>query len=477
MIDQHTDVVDIFRPSFLVDRASQRFIMPTLLHAFEWIFLALIAALPLMQLGMHIPTGTLTVADVLFVGVLLVGVIVIASGAMQLKASSLYIWILAYVAVAGVSAALGDSPSTSATRFPIEIYMVLLAIVSFNAITSAKALRRVLIAWMIGTAATVGAGLFAVALFYSRLRPSWRSGVLDGYGSLPPGNYPRVHGLFLNMNMCCDYLIVSFVLLLLCRKLGWIKVRAFAVLMIGICITAGFTVSPGLGGLLLAAGVWFWRQGNRQSAIRGASLAAGIIGAFAFFVVSTISPINSGGSAWRIPVVNRTLQPSSRVLCWGEAYKIWIAHPLLGRGTGLEVPCPPYRDASGETEHLLDAHNVYLNTLATKGALGLVGLLGIVASILWPLGHNVPANRDLLEICVALRIAVISAFLYGGLSGSFEHTRHLWVLVGLLAGSRRLADGEVCVIKDRKKPQYSNKKTKPLAASQHREIFDGRSLP
>jgi hypothetical protein len=321
MIDQHTDIVDIFRPSFLAGSASQRFIMLTLVHAFEWIFLALIAALPLMQLGMRIPTGTLTVADVLFVGVLLVGLTAIASGAMQLKASSLYIWILAYVAVAGVSAALGDSPSTSVTRFPIEIYMVLLTIVSFHAITSAKALRRVLIAWIIGTAATVGAGLFAVALFYSRLRPSWRSVVLDGYGSLPPGNYPRVHGLFLNMNMCCDYLIVSFVLLLLCRKLVWINVTAFVLLMIGICITAGLTVSPGLGGLLLAAGIWFWREGDRRAAIRRASLAAGIIGALAFFLATTISPINSGGPAWRIPVLNQNLEPSSRFLVGAKLTK------------------------------------------------------------------------------------------------------------------------------------------------------------
>jgi carbon starvation protein CstA len=37
-------------------------------------------------------------------------------------------------------------------------------------------------------------------------------------------------------------------------------------------------------------------------------------------------------------------------------------------------------------------------------------------------------------IHLALSCALIGAFLYQGLSGSFEDARHLWILFGLLVG-------------------------------------------
>lgn len=409
------------------------------LRLLEWLFLGFMVSVPLMQLGLDLPGGTATVADVLFIGVLLVGVVAIVARATRPRNDPVYVSLLGYFIVASTSTAFSDSPHRSGARLLIELYMVLLAVVSLNAVSSVQAFRRTAIAWMVGTAATTGAGLFGVALFYSGYRPSWQSVVCGGYGSLPPGTYPRVHGLFLNMNMCCDYLIISCVLLLMSRKLGWVRPPLFWLMMIGICITAAFTVSACIGGLLLAGGIWEWRQHARRSTVGRVSLAAGGIGALAFWLACFISPVNSAGKGWHPPLLNRTLQASSRLLCWGEAYKIWSNHPVIGRGTGLEVPCPAYRDASGETEHLLDAHNMYLNTLATKGVLGLVALLSIFIVALWPPRHmRISGEHEVLTIYNGLRIAVISAFLYAGLSGSFEHTRHLWVLVGLLAGARNL---------------------------------------
>jgi O-antigen ligase len=430
---------------------------PAILRVFEWLFFVFIAALPLMQLGLNLPSGTATIADLLFVAVLLVGVFAIAARATQLCTAPrhlLYLLLLGYIGLGLVSAAFGDWPLKSAARLLIEIYMVLLAVVSLNAVASVQTLRRIAIAWMIGTAATVVAALFGMVLFYSGFRAPWQSVVLGSYGSLPPGNYPRVHGLFLNMNMCCDYLIVSFVLLLLCRRLGWLGPATFWTLMVGIWITAAFTVSPCIGGMLLAAGIWLWQYRDRKPRIARASLLVGITGAFAFWLACTISPINSGSPAWRVPLLNRSLEPSSRLLCWGEGARIWLSHPLFGRGTGLEVPCPAYLDASGEIQHLLDAHNIYLNTLATRGLLGLLALIGIFGAVLWPVDQmDVLASREALEIYNALRVAVISAFLYTGLSGSFEHTRHLWVLLGLLAGARELAGRNTALMQDGQKPK------------------------
>jgi putative inorganic carbon (hco3(-)) transporter len=402
---------------------------------FDGLFVAFVVLLPLMQVRAQLAPGMLTVADAVFLCALLAGIVAVASGELKVISTPLNPWLFTYIAVAGLSVVWSDSPSRSAARLLIEMYLVLIAIVSSHAVSSISAVKRVVMAWLGGTAITVMAGVLGVILFYSRYKPLWRAVLIDSYGSLPPGDYPRVHGLFLNMNMCCDYLICSFVLLVMSRKMGWIKGVVFALFIVGICITAVFTVSPGLGGLLLAMGLWFWRE--RCGALGRMALLSGIVGASAFLAACVVPPIRSGSPEWRVPIINRNMESSARMLCWTAAYQTWMAHPLLGRGTGLEVPCPAYRTASGETQHLLDAHNTYLNTLATKGAVGFFALLGIVASVLWPLNGNVGVvDRNMTSAWNALRIALICTFLYDGFTGSFEHTRHQWVLIGLIGGAR-----------------------------------------
>lgn len=53
-------------------------------------------------------------------------------------------------------------------------------------------------------------------------------------------------------------------------------------------------------------------------------------------------------------------------------------------------------------------------------------------------GRGVPwrlATAD-ERIHTTLAVALIAGFLYQTLSGSFEDTRHMWVLFGMLAGFR-----------------------------------------
>jgi O-antigen ligase len=170
------------------------------------------------------------------------------------------------------------------------------------------------------------------------------------------------------------------------------------------------------------------------------ALIAGVTGACAFLVACVIPPVRAGSSEWRLPIINQSIEASPRVWCWGAAYQTWMAHPLLGRGTGLDMACPVYHDASGNTGYLLDAHNTYLNTLATRGALGLCSLLGIIASVISPLGGSKRSiDHDVSNIWKGLCIALVCAFLYDGLTGSFEHTRHLWVLIGITASVRNIA--------------------------------------
>ncbi|HLF06056.1 MAG TPA: hypothetical protein VI893_02585, partial [Thermoplasmata archaeon] len=49
-----------------------------------------------------------------------------------------------------------------------------------------------------------------------------------------------------------------------------------------------------------------------------------------------------------------------------------------------------------------------------------------------------PSNTPHAIMKTALAAAFLGGFLYPSLSGSFENTRHLWVLFGLLAAVREL---------------------------------------
>jgi len=44
-------------------------------------------------------------------------------------------------------------------------------------------------------------------------------------------------------------------------------------------------------------------------------------------------------------------------------------------------------------------------------------------------------------ILTGLGLAFCSAFVYQGLTGSFEDARHLWVLIGLVPAARDIYDG------------------------------------
>jgi O-antigen ligase len=285
---------------------------------------------------------------------------------------------------------------------------------------------------MAGTALTVIAGLLEIVLFYA--------GVSDfdnaGYGSLPPGRYPRIPGLFLNFNMACNYLSVSLLIALGMVQVGWLSRRVALLLAATLTVAAAFTVSPGLGGLLLGVGSCYyilWRE--RRPTFARTALTLGIVAALLFFAATLVSPVHTGQQHVSIPLLRRTFEPSSRLLCWQSAHATWFAHPVFGEGSGLPVPCPVYLDASGKIQHLQDAHNVYLNIAATKGTFGLLAFVLIAWTVLQRIRPLRLDGSPVAVIATTLALCFIEAFLYQGLSSSFEHTRHLWIVAGMLAAT------------------------------------------
>jgi putative inorganic carbon (hco3(-)) transporter len=240
---------------------------------------------------------------------------------------------------------------------------------------------------------------------------------------LPVGNYPRIYGFFANGNMLCNYVIVSVCLTLYARRTGLLAPRPAVALLAALGLTAALTISAGLGGLAVAVAVWLLCMADAPAKRLRARLAlvAALAFAAAFQLATSVSTTSAG------------LAPSSRAMAWSDALRTFFAHPLLGKGAGTEVADAWWRNPSGVLEHLTEAHNVWLSVAAQEGALGLLAFASVVAWLLWRWRHPAPgADRVLIS---ALGAAFCGALLVQGLTGAFEDTRHLWVLMGLMAAA------------------------------------------
>ncbi len=335
------------------------------------------------------------------------------------------------------SVLFSENPTLSAAKWLGAAVYVLMALVAASLARSETDVRDVVRAWLVGTAATAGIALLAVALFYAGKAPSLVASLVSGAGSLPPGHYPRVGALVhqARPNTLCHYLSASVPLVCLAMTRRWIPRLLAAALLVATLVAAAFTLSLACGGIALGLGWWIAIAPHRLGRpLRWCAMAAGLVAAAGAFVLAVVSPARPAPGA--LSFVAFRLAPSARVVCWQAAWAQASSHPLVGRGMGLQPTCPPYVLSSGATAYLSDAHNMYLSLLSTQGLLGLLGF-GAVA---WIALRGAPPLPRLDAVdglaAQALTISFVSTVLYGGLTGAFEYTRHGWVLIGLLAASR-----------------------------------------
>jgi hypothetical protein len=309
----------------------------------------------------------------------------------------------AYAAALALSAAASADPGRSAIKLGGELYLMGLGVLAFQLTRTADDLRAVSRAWTAGvllTVVVVVAGLAAWAL-------GWRSPhenlAIAIPGSLPPGPYPRLQALFHYPNMLCNYLNAS---------LGPMLPLAPPLLVGALLVLAVFTWSPGLAGLTLTLALW-----RRRGIPVAIVLAVGFLGA------ATVSPAG---------LLRGALEPSSRVLAWRDAVRSLLDEPWTGRGLGLGASDVRYLDAAGVVEHLTDAHDVWLNVAGEAGLPAVVALAWLTVALLRGPWRSAEHR--------ALALAVVGAWLYQGVTGSVEDTRHVWVLFGLLAAAREGLD-------------------------------------
>jgi hypothetical protein len=402
----------------------------TALKLSRWSFLLLIFSLFWMKYPVMIGGLAAIPADFLFVIAISAWAIALLLGQAQLRWHPAFWLLLAYFAAMALSVPFSGDPPRSAFKLATQVYLLLLAVLTYNLVTSTADLKRVFAAWLAGSAilATIGVGTLLLFPFIG-----WHSFLLwplFHFGSLPPGPYPRLELTFIYPSIMANYLTVSMMLVLLSNRLGWLEDRAAALLAIGIGLTAFFTLTPGVGGLVAMLALWLWyRWRERRRSAANAALAAGIVLAALEVLVSAIAPVVAPTAPFLIEIPGLPiLAPGIRLLAWIDSFRTFLASPLVGRGLGLEAAHVPFLSPEGGFGYVTDAHNMFLNLGAECGAPAVIAVIGIVRFAARKLVQALPDN----EILFGLSLTFLSCFAVQGLVGSFENGRHIWILFGLI---------------------------------------------
>jgi O-antigen ligase len=409
--------------------------------ASEAAFLLVVLSLGFMQPTLNIRGISLTATEPVFLLAAAIWLLAVVCRRVEFKFERIYIWLLLYAVGLTLSAVFSANPRQSFIKLAGELYLIALAALASNIVRSPAQLKRSAFVWIAAGTLCSLIGCIAVASFYAGSENFVTHFALHGFGSLPPGHYPRLQGTFEYPAILCNYLTVAMMMLAAAWYSGWIRTPLALPILILMSVSIAFTLTPGIGGVVLAGCVWgcyvLNKRGNRPLA--NVLLSFGITAAVAAVVVSAITIIPSPTSPFYWSIGGIRLDPTQRLLTWTEAGKTFLSHPLFGKGVGLPVAEVYFMPPSGQMQILTDAHNFILNIAGQAGVAGLIPLL-IICFVVVRRGCARFCEQSDTHLPAAMWIAFVSAFLVQGLVGSFEDCRHLWVLIGLVITASRLQD-------------------------------------
>lgn len=404
----------------------------------EWTFLVLILSLAFMRPNLIVLGSTAVVTDFIFLVCLGLFAVSVAFRRAHLQIDSIYIWLGLYGLALTLSALFSQDAAKSLKRLPAELYLISLAVLTINIVRSERMLIRTLLVWLAAGTVVASVPAFTAISFYIGWDNPLAAFAMHHYGTLPPGNYPRIQGTFEYPAMLCNYLTVSLMVLFAFRRSARIGKALFFVLLLLVAVAIFFTLTPGIGGVLLAVCLWGYftaRSGN--TALRRLAIAGMIAAVAAFLIVSAITPFGTAGPIY-FSLGEYDITPTARLLVWYQAIGTFASHPFLGVGIGLPVVDLPYQVPAGGWTLITDAHNVVLNVAAQAGAIGIAPLVLLIVAVMRRTRFLAADAGELSSVRLAMGVAFFSCFIIQGIAGSFENARHLWVLIGLIVAADRI---------------------------------------
>jgi O-antigen ligase len=370
-----------------------------------------------MQPYFPILNNRLPFTDFIFLFTFAIWFLAIIFQKQKFRLSWFYVPLILYFLALTLSTIFSQNPKQSFIKLLGDVYLLGLAVLTFNLVKDFQFVKKTILTWIFTTIFVCFVSLITLLLFYIDRDNSLLNDTLSHYGTLPSGNYPRIQSTFLNPNMLCNYFNIGAMFAVLAYKLNWINSKIFYTFAFIFSISVFFTLSPGIGAILLCLGIWFWLEFNEKSkfALSKISLIGGLISALFFFIISLVSPSNLS-------------EPSARILTWKSAWQTFLEYPIFGKGLGENVANVRFTDINGNQQFLTDAHNLWLNV---GGESGIFGILAITFLSVYLIKKTFPIKNN--PIKTTLFIAFLGTFFYQGLLGSFEDARHLWILIGLLA--------------------------------------------
>lgn len=337
--------------------------------------------------------------------------------------------IAAYGGVLLLSGAVGDDPAASLRKVITQAYLLVVPVLIALALPDVPSLKRGVRGWLAGTwllglLAVIGLAAWALAPGGALHR------LLDnGFGSLPPGPYPRLQLSFSNPNMMVHYLGLTAPLLASAWALGWMSRGRATLLAALVAVAALSAMSPQLAGLLAAVGAWLWLERRHAWPMTARlALVGGIAAVLAMQVAVSLSPTGQAGAAALLALPGGVaLYPSVRTYTWLGASDAWRAAPLLGHGIGLGPAAVWVVTPDGARHFLSDAHSQYWSLLAQAGVVGLAAF----GWLLWQVSRPLRADGSSL-FARSLALALVIGAAVQGLNSSFEDSRAWWAMLGLL---------------------------------------------
>lgn len=399
-------------------------------------FFLLVFSIPFLRPFLPVFGMNISLPEIIIVPVVLVWITALILRKTEFRCHR-HSWLfILYFAALLLSAVFSENQSRSFIKLAGFVYLIGLALLTFNLIRTSTQLRLFCLTWLAATFVITVNGFLLVLLFYLDLQTPSLAWLYNPLGAVPQGNYPRMMLTLYSASLLCNYLVVSLGMLFISDSLGWISDRIFYPLYFLIMFTAVFTISSGLGGVVLMVGSWIWILFRKQHGFTAHLLLAGsVLTAAVFLAVSAIAleRYPQAPAPYHLPFTETDLYPSSRVLVWTASANTFLDHPLTGVGIGLPAAHVTFTNTDGSTSLLTDAHNVFLSFAAQAG---LPGLLATVLLMFFLIREVFPITRQddrgQRIIRASLALTFFTGFVYQGLFGSFEDARHLWIVIGLI---------------------------------------------